>query len=109
VTAGGARYSFGGNVTAPRRILKGGYLSWHDPVSDHWWQQVWFDSPRPRFRDLGVFKAEDPRSLREIVDSMTPEMHGRLSRATPAPSAIPAAYGAGRRAVRIREQISRLG
>jgi len=40
--AAGARYSFAGHITGPRRILEGGYLSWHDPVSDHWWQQIWF-------------------------------------------------------------------
>jgi hypothetical protein len=34
----GARYSFRGHVTAPRQVLKGGYISWHDPETDHWWR-----------------------------------------------------------------------
>ena len=35
-----ARYSFTGAITKPRQILRGGYVSWHDPVSNHWWQQT---------------------------------------------------------------------
>jgi hypothetical protein len=72
--AGGVRYSYGGHVQAPRQVLPGGYLSWHEPVSDHWWQQTWFTGSKPVFRDLGIFSASDPRSVREIVDSLTPEL-----------------------------------
>src|SRR5919201_3584017 len=50
----GVRYSFTGAITRPRTILRGGYISWHDPVSDHWWQQIWFGQRR-EYRDLGVF------------------------------------------------------
>lgn len=78
VRADGVRYSFGGHLRAPRRILDGGYLSWHDPVSDHWWQSTWFSGSKPRFVDLGIFSASDPRSIREIVDSRTPTLK-RLS------------------------------
>ncbi len=74
----GVQYSFGGEITRPRQVLPGGYLSWHDPVSDHWWQLTWFSGNRPTFRDLGIFSASDPRSIREIVDSMTPQTR-RLS------------------------------
>jgi len=75
------RYSFGGHIQKPRQVLKGGYLSWHDPVSDHWYQQTWFSGTHPTFRDLGVFEADDARSIREIVDSKTPQMRriGKLS------------------------------
>lgn len=78
--AAGVRYSFGGHIPKPRQILAGGYLSWHDPVGDHWWQETWFGGAKPAFRDLGKFSASDPRSLREIVDSLTPQMQaiGRL-------------------------------
>ena len=72
VTVAGVRYSFGGHISAPRQVLKGGYLSWHDPVSDHWWQMTWFSGAKPSFIDLGIFSATDARSLREIIDSKTP-------------------------------------
>jgi hypothetical protein len=106
--AAGTRYSFAGHVTVPRQVLSGGYLSWHDPVSDHWWQQVWFGTKRPVFRDLGVFRAEDPRSLREIVDSLTPEMHrlGRTSlTARPGPEGV---RSSAARAKRFRQQFAAL-
>ncbi|WP_406480745.1 hypothetical protein [Streptomyces sp. NBC_01615] len=64
------RYSFTGKLDGPRKILPGGYISWHDPVSDHWWQQIWFDSDQPRFRDLGRLTAR-AGSLRSAIDSRT--------------------------------------
>ena len=44
----GARYSFTGAITKPRQVLKGGDPSWHDPVTDHWFQQLWFGGASPR-------------------------------------------------------------
>ena len=70
VPGAGVRYSFSGAIQAPRTVLKGGYLSWHDPVSDRWWQQTWFGGAKPAFRDLGVL-ARGNRSLREMVDAET--------------------------------------
>jgi hypothetical protein len=70
VTATSVRYSFGGNIPGPRQILEGGYLSWHDPVTDHWWQQVWFGTPEPRFRDLGRM-TQRTGSLRSAIDAAT--------------------------------------
>jgi hypothetical protein len=67
--AEGVRYSFTGAITQPRQLLRGGYISWHDPVSNHWWQQVWFGQ-RKQYRDLGVFDAS-AGSLRAWVDSQT--------------------------------------
>ncbi len=67
----GARYSFTGAITAPRTILKGGYLSWHHPVSNHWWQQTWFTGSQPKFRDLGRFDAAQHHSLRAWIDGAT--------------------------------------
>jgi hypothetical protein len=64
------RYSFTGAITRPRTILRGGYISWHEPVSDHWWQQVWFGSSK-EFRDLGVFDASAAGSLRSWIDGQT--------------------------------------
>src|SRR5713101_2197544 len=40
VTTSGVRYGFGNGIKGPRQVLKGGYLSWHDPMTDHWWQQT---------------------------------------------------------------------
>ena len=63
------RYSFTGAITAPRTVLRGGYLSWLDPVSQHMWQQVWFGA-RKQFRDLGPVDAK-ARALRGEVDRQT--------------------------------------
>jgi len=67
----GVQYSFTGKLTQPRQVLPGGYLSWHDPVSDHWFQKTFF-STEPEFRDLGILSRND-RSLREMIDALTPE------------------------------------
>jgi hypothetical protein len=80
VTAAGVRYSFTGAITEPCQVLPGGYLSWHDPVSDHWFQQTWFGASST-FRDLGIFQ-KDGRSLREMVDALTPQTK-RLSQLPP--------------------------
>jgi len=64
----GARYSFTGAVTRPRHILRGGYVSWWDPQTNHVWQQVWFDDAR-EFRDLGRGGFESAMALREFVDA----------------------------------------
>jgi hypothetical protein len=70
VASATARYSFTGAVKKPRQVLKGGYLSWHEPISDHWWQLVWFDA-KSKFRDLGVM-GRLKGSLRATIDSLTP-------------------------------------
>lgn len=69
VKAAGVRYSFTGAITAPRQVLKGGYLSWHDPVSNHWWQLTYFG--KKAYRDLGVL-GQLKGNLRATIDSMTP-------------------------------------
>jgi hypothetical protein len=66
----GVRYGYTAALTGPRQVLKGGYLSWHDPVSDHWWQQTFFGAKKA-FRDLGVFDANAKESIRELVDRRT--------------------------------------
>lgn len=65
-----ARYSFTGAISEPREVLRGGYLSWHEPVSNHWWQQIWF-GPAKQFRDLGEFDAARHGSLRSWIDGST--------------------------------------
>jgi hypothetical protein len=70
VTASGVRYSFTGKITAPRQVLRGGYLSWKDSVSGHWWQQTWFDGGEPAFRDIGPADAS-AGSMRAFIDRVT--------------------------------------
>lgn len=66
------RYSFTGALKAPRQVLKNGYISWHDPVSDHWHQQTFFGS-KPTFRDLGRLTAKSTENLRGLLYRHTPE------------------------------------
>jgi hypothetical protein len=87
IRAAGVRYSFTGAITEPRQVLRGGYLSWHDPVSDHWWQEIFFGRRR-EFRDLGTLSQRTNRlqareggreiggsgnilSLRAMIDRLT--------------------------------------
>ncbi len=70
VTSAGVQYSFSGAIKGPRQVLQGGYLSWHDPASDHWWQAVFFGAEQ-EFRDLGAI-TQRTGSLRETIDGMTP-------------------------------------
>ena len=41
------RYSHTGAITAPRQVLKGGYLTWYDPEERKWFHRSWFDGARP--------------------------------------------------------------
>jgi len=69
--ATGTRYSFTGAIKRPRQVLPGGYLSWHDPVTDHWFQEIFFGK-EPAFRDIGrITQAEG--SIRREVYKRTPE------------------------------------
>ena len=78
VSAGAVRYSFTGAITAPRRVLPGGYLSWLEPVSGEWWQLQYFGEKR--FVSLGRLAMEDPRPPREFVNEKTPEPLAALRR-----------------------------
>lgn len=68
VQASSVRYSYTGAITEPRQVLRGGYLSWHEPVTDHWWQEQFF-SDQPEFFDLGVLNGEG--SLRAQIERLT--------------------------------------
>jgi len=83
VRADGVRYSFTGAIMRPREVLRGGYLSWHEPLSDHWWQQVWFGAPKT-YRDLGIFDAS-AANVRSWVDAQTehPGIDRGLSKSNP--------------------------
>jgi hypothetical protein len=75
VAANGVRYSFTGALRAPRQVLKGGYLSWHDPVSDHWFQETFFSGSKPSFRDIGKITAQQGENLRALLYYRTPERY----------------------------------
>ncbi len=70
VVASGVRYSFTGAISEPRQVLKGGYLSWHDPVTDVWWQETWFSGAQSVFRNLGPLSRNDG-SFRSQIDRKT--------------------------------------
>jgi hypothetical protein len=109
----GVQYSFNSKITKPRQVLSGGYLSWHDPVSDHWWQETFFEA-KPTFNDLGVQDRKNG-SLREMIDALTPQTK-RLSHLEPQTpqltSAISAAASGDRasvaRAKTLRAQIAKV-
>ena len=58
-----------GSIQAPRQILHGGYLSWHNLVDDHWYQLTWFTGDQPAVRDLGI-QQESSKSMREIIGGL---------------------------------------
>lgn len=69
VASQGVQYSFTGAITKPREVLRGGYLSWHEPIHDHWWQMTWFTGSKPTFRDLGPLTAKG--GIRAQIDALT--------------------------------------
>ena len=71
VKAAGVRYSYTGALTEPRQVLPGGYLSWQDAASGHWWQEVWFGTDQPEFRDLGVIDQKANGNVRAVIDRGT--------------------------------------
>lgn len=71
LAAAGVRYSFTGALDGPRRILRGGYVSWVDLQTNFWWQQTWFGGAKPKFRKLGLLEAG--KSIRSQIDRITSE------------------------------------
>jgi hypothetical protein len=75
VAAAGVRYSFTGAIKAPRQVLKGGYLSWHEPITDHWFQEIFFSGTKSKFRDIGKIDAQSSENLRAMLYKRTPERY----------------------------------
>jgi len=111
--AAGVQYSFSGAITEPRQVLKGGYLSWHNPVDDHWFQANHFSAAMAT-RDLGKLTMKG-QSLRAMVDAQTPQTK-RLSHVAPEAPALTSAIHAfqgsepatSSRAAGWRDQVERL-
>jgi hypothetical protein len=93
VKASGVRYSFTGAITEPRQVLKGGYLSWQEPVSGHWFQASFFGA-KLDFRDLGPIDASKG-SLRSQIDAMTMDLSLKVLK--PKKAALTAAAKRGAR------------
>jgi hypothetical protein len=62
----GAQYSFQGNIKAPHTVLEGGYVSFGNPVDNHWYQII-VENGVAQLRSLGVLNTKG-KSLREAVD-----------------------------------------
>ncbi|HEX9444830.1 MAG TPA: hypothetical protein VGA73_11955 [Candidatus Binatia bacterium] len=77
VAAAGVRYSFTGAITAPREVLPGGYLTWHEPVGGDWFQLRRF-TDKPEIKNLGPLPIGS-EAIRTKIDRLTPETY-RLSR-----------------------------
>jgi hypothetical protein len=72
--ADGVRYSFTGAIKKPRQVLKGGYLSWVEPVSHHLWQEIWpMNQQSSDFIDRGP-APPDLASLRVYIDTLTADL-----------------------------------
>jgi len=69
VASNSVQYSFTGAIKAPRTVLSGGYLSWHDPLTDHWFQLRMFGTRD--IVDLGVLARKPGESLRAMLDRVT--------------------------------------
>jgi hypothetical protein len=62
----GMRYSFGGHIKAPHQVLNGGYVSFGDPTTNHWYQVV-VNNGKATTRSLGILNMSG-KSLRETID-----------------------------------------
>jgi len=72
----GTRYSFGGNITRPREVLPGGYISYINTQTDEW-QQILFLSATPQYNDLGPAEGA---SLRVFVDNATQKFKSKMKK-----------------------------
>lgn len=66
------RYSFTDSIKEPRQVLKGGYLTWFDQVSGHWFQQSFFGS-KARIFDIGQLTPSANMNFRSLIYLKTPK------------------------------------
>jgi len=110
----GARYDFRGSITGPHTVLDAGYVSFGNPVDNHWYQIIVVKG-KVQTRDLGVITATAGQSLREQVDGKVREVlksqFYRIRSAT-SPGApakpVPFANAAGARARFLRDYVAKL-
>jgi hypothetical protein len=82
-------YSYARNITKPREVLPGGYVSWRDLLAPTpQWTQFVVSKAGPEFRDLGTNPGPDVH-LRGFIDRQTKaylaEVAARRVRKKPAP------------------------
>ena len=90
----GTQYSFQGSVKQPHQVLDGGYVSFGNPVDNHWYQIV-VQGGKPVLRSLGVLNTKG-KSLRETVDLEVRNIRKNEHYRTRKPMAAAAKAGAGR-------------
>jgi hypothetical protein len=83
--ATGVQYSFRGSIKEPHTVLEGGYVSFGNPVDNHWYQII-VQNKQAQVRDLGIIKATQGKSLRELVDRAVREIRKDEHYRTKAPS-----------------------
>jgi hypothetical protein len=66
------QYSFRGKIKAPHSVLDGGYVSFGNPIDNHWYQII-VENGKSQVRDLGIIGDTQGKSLREIVDAKVRE------------------------------------
>jgi hypothetical protein len=71
--ATGVRYSFRNHIREPHTVLEGGYVSFGNPVDNHWYQII-VQNGKVGTRDLGVISSKSGMSLREAVDRKVREI-----------------------------------
>ena len=75
VVTPGTRYSFKGSLTAPRQMLRGGYISYVDEATDEWMQILWVNPGPPVYNKLGPAPA-GAKSMRLWVDGVMMHREG---------------------------------
>lgn len=92
--ATGVQYSFRGSIKEPHTVLEGGYVSFGNPVDNHWYQII-VQNGKSQLRDLGVISSTQGKSLREVIDRIVREklkdQHYRVQAPAPRIAAMAAA------------------
>jgi hypothetical protein len=96
----GIQYSFNNQISAPREVLDGGYLSWRDPLSGRWGQITRVEG-KIELADLGVLKIGG-RSIRQMLRTASGRHYDHLSNVGRNVSTMAAA-------VRTRRQVQEAG
>ena len=114
----GVRYSFTGAIKEPRDVLDGGYVSFRDPTTNHWWQILWLGTDQPQYHDIGELDISTG-SVRETLRRSADERrkhYRNLSHVARSTKSFAAALtarasvdnGAKKRADQLRERIAEL-
>jgi hypothetical protein len=77
VSSPATRYSFSGAITAPKQVLKNGYLTWNDPATGKWLQANYFYN-EIQINDITAQMQGRKGPIRSRVDRITKNA-GKLS------------------------------